>query len=78
MYIGQRGDALNYRFNRHRPDILSYPNRCERPQHFCYCDCSFETDPSVPILEKVKGSECLRKIQRRSMDYVWILFILMV
>ena len=27
MYVGQTGDALNCRFNRHRSDILCYPNR---------------------------------------------------
>ena len=27
MYIRQTGDALNCRFNRHRSDILCYPNR---------------------------------------------------
>ena len=26
MYVGQTGDALNCRFNRHRSDILCYPN----------------------------------------------------
>ena len=61
MYIGQTGDALNCRFNRHRSDILCYPNRCELPKHFHYGDCSFETDLSVSILEKVRGSEYWRK-----------------
>ena len=59
MYIRQTGDALNCRFNRHRSDILCYPNRCELPKHFRYGDCSFERDLSVCILEKVKGSEYL-------------------
>ena len=40
---------------------LCYPNWCELPKHFRYGDCSFETDLSVSILEKVKGSEYLRK-----------------
>ena len=57
MYVGQTGDALSYRFNRHISDILCYSNRCEFPKHFRYGDCSFETDQSVSILEKVKGSE---------------------
>ena len=61
MYIGQTGDVLNCRFNRHRSDIFCYPNRCELPKHFHYRDCSFETDLSVFILEKVKGSEYLHK-----------------
>ena len=61
MYTGQTGDALNCRFNRHRSDILCYPNRCELPKYFPYHDCSFEIDLSVSILEKVKGSEYLQK-----------------
>ena len=61
MYIGQTGDALNCRFNRHRSDILCYPNQCELPKHFHYGDCSSETDLSVSILEKVRGSEYWRK-----------------
>ena len=60
-YVGQTGDALNCRFNRHRSDILRYPNRCKLLKHFRYGGCSFETDLSVSILEKVKGSEFLRK-----------------
>ena len=52
MYIGQTGDVLNYRFIRHRSDILCYPN-------FHYGDCSFETDISLSTLEKVKRSEYL-------------------
>ena len=40
---------------------LRYPNQCELPKHFRYGDCSFETDLSVSILEKVKGTEYLRK-----------------
>ena len=55
MYLGQTQDALNCRFNRHKSDILCYPNQCELPKHFHYGDCSFETDLSVSILEKVKG-----------------------
>ena len=46
MYVRQTGDALNCRFNRHRSDILCYPNRCELPKHFRYGHCSFETDLS--------------------------------
>ena len=61
MYVLQTGDALNCRFNRHRCDILCYPNRYELPKHSRYGDCSFEIDLSVSILEKVKGSEFLRK-----------------
>ena len=61
MYIGQTGDAHYCRFNRHRSDILCYPNQCELPKHFRHGDCSFQTDLSVSILEKVKGSEYLRK-----------------
>ena len=44
-----------------RSDISCYPNRCELPKHFCYGDCSFKTDLSVSVLEKVKGSEFLWK-----------------
>ena len=61
MYTGQTGDDLNCRFKRHRSDILCFPNRCELPKHFRYGDCSFETDLAVSVLEKVKGSEYLRK-----------------
>ena len=60
-HIGQTGDALNCRFNRHKSDILCNPIQCELPKQFYYGDCSFETDLSVSILEKVKGSEYLRK-----------------
>ena len=60
IHIEQTGDALNCRFTRSRY-ILCYPNWCELPKHFCYGDCSFETDLSVSILEKVKVFESLRK-----------------
>ena len=55
--IGQTGDALNCRFNRHRSDILCCPNQCELSKHFCYGDRSFETDLLLSILEKIRGSE---------------------
>ena len=57
MYIGQTGDALNCRFNRHRLDILCYLNWCELPKHFHHDECSFEKDLPMFILEKVKGSQ---------------------
>ena len=78
MYIGQTGDAINCRFNRHCSDILCYPNQCELPKHFRYGDCSIQTDLSVSILEKVKGSEYLQNTKKINGLYVWILFILMV
>ena len=72
MYVGQTGDALNCKFNRHRSDILFYPpNRCKLPKHFRYGDCSFETHLSVFILEKVKGSEFLRKYKKDQ----WIIYL---
>ena len=49
MYVGQTGDALNCRFNRHRSDILCYPNQCELPKPFHYGDCSFETPICVSL-----------------------------
>ena len=78
MYIGQTGDALNCRFNRHKSNILCYPSRCELLKHFRYGGCSFETDLSVFILEKVKGSEYYKNVKKINGLYVWILFILMV
>ena len=64
MYIGPIRDALNRRFNIHRSDILCYPNPFELQEHFRYGDCSFETELSVYIFEKVKRSEYLQKYKK--------------
>ena len=59
--IGQKGDRLNNRFNRHRSDIRWYPDRCELSKHFSSNDYDFEKDLTISILEKVKGSEAKRQ-----------------
>ena len=62
IYVGQTGDSLSNRFNRHRSDITHYPDRCELPKHFHQNDkCAFETDLQVSVLENIKGSEAVRK-----------------
>ena len=61
IYIGQTGDQLNIRFNRHRSDIICYPDCCELSKHFNSNDCDFEKDLKISILEKVKGSEAKRQ-----------------
>ena len=56
IYIGQTGDPLNHRFNRHRSDTTLYPDRCELPKHFSNNTCDFNKDLEISILENVKGS----------------------
>ena len=60
IYIGQTGDQINNRFNRHRSDIRCYPD-CELSKHFNNNDCDFEKDLKISILEKVKTSEAKRQ-----------------
>ena len=60
IYIGQTGDQINNRFNRHRSDIRYYPY-CELSKHFNSNDCDFEKDLKISILEKVKTSEAKRQ-----------------
>mgnify|MGYP001796548552 CR=1 FL=1 len=56
IYVGQTGDTLSNRFNRHRSDINCYPERCELPRHFSKSsDCSFDDDLQISVLEKIKG-----------------------
>lgn len=69
IYIGQTGDTLSNRFNRHRSDINCYPDRCELPKHFHNNDCSFDQDIKISVLEKVNGSESLRRFKEDK----WIL-----
>ena len=63
IYVGQTGDSLSNRFNRHRSDLKCYPNRCELPKHFSENDCEFHKDLKVSILESVNGTESLRKFK---------------
>ena len=54
MYIGQTGDQLNNRFNRHRSDIRCHQGRCELSKQLHNNDCDFEKDLKTSILEKNK------------------------
>ena len=45
---------------KHRSNILCYPNQCELPNIFVMVTVVLK-QTSVPVLEKVKGSEYLRK-----------------
>ena len=61
IYIGQIGDQVKNRFNRHRSDIRCYLNLCELSKHFCNNVCNFEKDLKISILEKVKSTEAKRQ-----------------
>ena len=78
MYIGQTGDAFNCRFNRHRSDILCYPNRRELPKHFCYGDCVLKQTCLCLSWKKLQDLNIYKNTKKINGLCLWILLILMV
>ena len=66
IYIGQTGDQLNNRFNKHSSDIRCHLNHCEISKHFFKNVWISEKDPKISILEKVKSTEAKRQYKADS------------